>query len=389
MSQMFSPFFLLLFYQALQKRQLHLFLLRNRQQDIFSGKQKKCAYCIAVSTPCNFRGVMPPSRWNHPDIPKERKQEIPRRSFFWRCTYNATEKNRIFAQLKMEEAMFKRKIRNWHIPRNGEITEFDKKILAFQNKGELVPTRELVKTPEQIEGIRRSGVVNTGVLDLIQKEIHVGMSTLEIDQMVYDYTVAHGAIPAPLGYEGFPKSVCTSINEVVCHGIPSADEILEEGDIINVDISTILDGYYSDASRMFTIGKTSPEKEALVRVAKECLEIGAAAAKPWGFVGDIGKAIEKHARKNGFSVVRDLCGHGVGLEFHEDPEVDHYNTHRHGMLLVPGMVFTIEPMINMGDWNVFIDEEDGWTVVTEDELPSAQWEHTFLMTENGLEILSE
>ena len=161
--------------------------------------------------------------------------------------------------------MFKRKIRNWHIPRNGEITEFDKKILAFQNKGELVPTRELVKTPEQIEGIRRSGVVNTGVLDLIQKEIHVGMSTLEIDQMVYDYTVAHGAIPAPLGYEGFPKSVCTSINEVVCHGIPSADEILEEGDIINVDVSTILDGYYSDASRMFTIGKTSPEKEALVR----------------------------------------------------------------------------------------------------------------------------
>ena len=289
----------------------------------------------------------------------------------------------------MEEAMFKRKIRNWRIPRNGEITEFDKKILAFQNKGELVPTRELVKTPEQIEGIRRSGVINTGVLDLIQKEIHVGMSTLEIDQMVYDYTVAHGAIPAPLGYEGFPKSVCTSINEVVCHGIPSADEILEEGDIINVDVSTILDGYYSDASRMFTIGKTSPEKEALVRVAKECLEIGAAAAKPWGFVGDIGKAIEKHARKSGFSVVRDLCGHGVGLEFHEDPEVDHYNTHRHGMLLVPGMVFTIEPMINMGDWNVFIDEEDGWTVVTEDELPSAQWEHTFLMTENGLEILSE
>jgi methionyl aminopeptidase len=332
---------------------------------------------------------MPPSRWNHPDILKERKQEIPRRSFFGVALTMQPKKNRIFAQLKMEEAMFKRKIRNWRIPRNGEITEFDKKILAFQNKGELVPTRELVKTPEQIEGIRRSGVVNTGVLDLIQKEIHVGMSTLEIDQMVYDYTVAHGAIPAPLGYEGFPKSVCTSINEVVCHGIPSADEILEEGDIINVDVSTILDGYYSDASRMFTIGKTSPEKEALVRVAKECLEIGAAAAKPWGFVGDIGKAIEKHARKNGFSVVRDLCGHGVGLEFHEDPEVDHYNTHRHGMLLVPGMVFTIEPMINMGDWNVFIDEEDGWTVVTEDELPSAQWEHTFLMTENGLEILSE
>lgn len=389
MFQMFLPFFLSLFYQALQKRHLHLLLSRNRQQEFLAANRKKCAYCVAVSTPCNFRGIMPPSRWNHPDIPKERKQEIPRRSFFGVALTMQPKKNRIFAQLKMEEAMFKRKIRNWHIPRNGEITEFDKKILAFQNKGELVPTRELVKTPEQIEGIRRSGVVNTGVLDLIQKEIHVGMSTLEIDQMVYDYTVAHGAIPAPLGYEGFPKSVCTSINEVVCHGIPSADEILEEGDIINVDVSTILDGYYSDASRMFTIGKTSPEKEALVRVAKECLEIGATAAKPWGFVGDIGKAIEKHARKNGFSVVRDLCGHGVGLEFHEDPEVDHYNTHRHGMLLVPGMVFTIEPMINMGSYEVFIDEADGWTVCTDDGLPSAQWESMILITEDGNEILTQ
>ena len=139
---------------------------------------------------------------------------------------------------------------------------------------------------------------------------------------------------------------------------------------------------------MFIIGKTTPEKEKLVRITKECLDLGAEAAKPWGFVGEIGKAIEKHAKKNGFSVVRDLCGHGVGLEFHEEPEVDHYNTHHHGMLLVPGMVFTIEPMINMGDWHVFIDEEDGWTVVSEDELPSAQWEHTFLMTENGLEILT-
>ena len=389
MSQMFSPFFLSHFYQALQKRQLHLFLLRNRQQFFFSGKQEKMRILRCCIHALQFSRHHAPVTLESPRHPQREKTRNSEKVIFWRCTYNATEKNRIFAQLKMEEAMFKRKIRNWRIPRNGEITEFDKKILAFQNKGELVPTRELVKTPEQIEGIRRSGVVNTGVLDLIQKEIHVGMSTLEIDQMVYDYTVAHGAIPAPLGYEGFPKSVCTSINEVVCHGIPSADEILEEGDIINVDVSTILDGYYSDASRMFTIGKTSPEKEALVRVAKECLEIGAAAAKPWGFVGDIGKAIEKHARKNGFSVVRDLCGHGVGLEFPEDPEVDHYNTHRHGMLLVPGMVFTIEPMINMGDWNVFNDEEDGWTVVTEDELPSAQWEHTFLMTENGLEILSE
>ncbi|MDD5780191.1 MAG: type I methionyl aminopeptidase [Bacteroidales bacterium] len=284
--------------------------------------------------------------------------------------------------------MVKKITRNWFVPKGSELTEFDKKILSFQNRGEIVPRPNLIKTPEQIEGIRRSGVVNTGVLDLVEGKIRPGMSTAEIDRLVYDYTTAHGAVPAPLNYEGFPKSVCTSVNEVVCHGIPSEDEILEEGDIVNVDVSTILDGYYSDASRMFIVGQTSPEKEKLVRVAKECLDVGREAARPWGFVGDIGKAIARHAHKNGFSVVRDLCGHGVGLEFHEDPEVDHYNTHRHGMLLVPGMVFTIEPMINMGTWEVFIDEEDGWTVVTEDELPSAQWEHTFVMTEDGLEVLT-
>ena len=277
---------------------------------------------------------------------------------------------------------------NWKVPKGAELTELDKKVLYFQNKGHLVPSRKLIKTPEQIEGIRRSGVINTAVLDLVASEIKAGMSTAEIDKMVYDFTVSHGAIPAPLNYEGFPKSVCTSINEVVCHGIPSEDEILEEGDIINVDVSTILDGYYSDASRMFIIGKTTPEKEKLVRVAKECLDIGMQAATPFGFVGDIGNAIEKHAKKNGFSVVRDLCGHGVGLEFHEEPDVEHFGRKGTGMLLVPGMVFTIEPMINMGTYRVFVDEEDDWTVVTEDELPSAQWEHTFLMTENGLEILT-
>lgn len=283
--------------------------------------------------------------------------------------------------------MIRNKI-NWRVPKGAELTELDKKVLYFQNKGHLVPSRKLIKTPEQIEGIRRSGLINTAVLDLVASEIKAGMSTAEIDKMVYDFTVSHGAIPAPLNYEGFPKSVCTSINEVVCHGIPSEDEILEEGDIINVDVSTILDGYYSDASRMFIIGKTSPEKEKLVRVAKECLEIGMQAATPFGFVGDIGNAIEKHAKKNGFSVVRDLCGHGVGLEFHEEPDVEHFGKKGTGMLLVPGMVFTIEPMINMGTYKVFVDEEDDWTVVTEDELPSAQWEHTFLMTENGLEILT-
>ena len=282
-----------------------------------------------------------------------------------------------------------KKKNNWYVPQGQPFTELDKKVLAFQNRGCLVPTRRLVKTTEQIEGIRRSGVVNTGVLDAVAEMIKPGISTADIDRVVYDYTTAHGAIPAPLNYEGFPKSVCTSINEVVCHGIPSDDEILEEGDIVNGDVSTILDGYYSDASRVLVVGgETSPEKQKLVDVARECLEIGAEAAKPWGFVGDIGKAIARHAHRNGFSVVRALCGHGVGLEFHEEPEVDHYDTRRKGMLLVPGMVFTIEPMINMGTYEVFIDEEDGWTVVTEDELPSAQWEHTFVMTEHGLEILT-
>jgi methionyl aminopeptidase len=282
----------------------------------------------------------------------------------------------------------KRKKINWRVPQGQELTDLDKKVLYYQSRGYLVPSRELIKTPEQIEGIRLSGIINTGVLDLVEQEIHAGMSTAAIDKLVYEYTCDHGAIPACLGYEGFPKSCCTSINEVVCHGIPNEAEILEEGDIINVDCTTILNGYYADASRMFIIGKTTPVKEKLVRVAKECLEIGMQTAQPYTFVGDLGNAIDKHARKNGFSVVRDLCGHGVGLEFHEEPDVEHYGKKGTGMLLVPGMVFTIEPMINQGTWEVFIDEEDGWTVVTEDELPSAQWEHTFVMTEHGLEILT-
>lgn len=282
-----------------------------------------------------------------------------------------------------------RRRNNWRLIKGQPLTELDKKILYLQNKGHLVPSRELIKTEEQIEGIRRSGVVNSGILDLVGKEIKAGMSTAAIDKLVYDYTTDHGAIPAPLNFEGFPKSVCTSINEVVCHGIPSEKEILREGDIINVDVSTILDGYYSDASRMYMIGKVSPAKEKLVRVAKECLEIGMKAARPFGYVGDIGNAVQKHAEKNGFSVVRDLCGHGVGLEFHEEPEVAHFGKKGTGMLLVPGMVFTIEPMINMGTYRVYIDEEDGWTVITDDELPSAQWEHTFVMREDGLEILSD
>ena len=269
-------------------------------------------------------------------------------------------------------------------------TEMDRKIMAFENRGKEVPTRNLILNEEQIEGIRRSGVVNTGVLDEVAKQIHAGMNTQEIDDICRAYCESHGAIPACLGYEGYPKSVCTSINEVVCHGIPKEDDVLEEGDIINVDFTTILDGYYADASRMFIIGKTTPEKEQLVRVAKECLEIGMEAAKPYCFVGDIGNAIQKHAHKYPYGVVRDLCGHGVGLKFHEEPEVVHYGRKGTGMLLVPGMVFTIEPMINMGTWEVFIDADDpyGWEVISADELPSAQWEHTLLMTEHGVEVLT-
>ena len=281
------------------------------------------------------------------------------------------------------------KRRRWTIIKDQPVTEMDRIIMNWENRGRLVPTRNLIKTPEQIEGIRESGKINTAVLDLVAENIHEGMSTEEIDKLCYDYTIEHGAVPACLNYEGFPKSVCVSINEEVCHGIPSPDVILEEGDIVNVDYTTIKDGYFADASRMFIIGKTTPEKEQLVRVAKECLEIGMeAAAKPYCFVGDIGNAIQNHAHKFGYGVVRDLCGHGVGLKFHEEPEVCHYGRKGDGMLIVPGMVFTIEPMINMGTWKVFVDADNKWTVVSDDYKPSAQWEHTFLMTDHGLEILT-
>ena len=279
----------------------------------------------------------------------------------------------------------------WSIIPGQELTEMDKQVLYWQNRSKNVPSRDLIKTPEQIEGIRRAGVVNTGVLDAVAAAIRPGMSTQEIDDICMAYCKEHNAVPACLGYEGFPKSVCVSVNECVCHGIPKPNQILHEGDIANVDFTTILDGYYADASRMFIVGgKTSPECEQLVRVAKECLEIGMEAAKPYCFVGDIGNAIQKHAHKYHYGVVRDLCGHGVGLQFHEDPDIPHYGKKGAGMLLVPGMVFTIEPMINMGTYKVFIDADDpfGWEVISEDELPSAQWEHTLLMTETGLEVLS-
>lgn len=286
----------------------------------------------------------------------------------------------------------KKKIKQrWFVPAGLEPTEMDQKIMEWQEKGKIVPTRDLIKTHEQIEGIRQAGVLNTAVLDLVAEKIHEGMSTLEIDQLVYDFTTKHGGVPAPLHYEGFPNSCCTSINDVVCHGIPSADDILIEGDIINVDCTTILNGYYADASRMFVIGKTTPERQRLVDVAWDCLKAGEKVCQqPYIFVGDIGNAVAKLAHANGYTVVRDLCGHGVGVEFHEEPDVVHYGRKGTGMLLVPGMTFTIEPMINEGDWEVCGDAEDPteWIVLTEDGTDSAQWEHTYLMTENGVEILT-
>ncbi len=266
--------------------------------------------------------------------------------------------------------------------------EVEKRIQQYRKQGMKLPFRKALRTPEQLEGIRASAQINTAVLDYVAENIREGMSTDEIDRMVFNFTTAHGAIPAPLHYEGFPKSVCVSINEVVCHGIPSKTEFLRSGDIVNVDVSTIYKGYYSDASRMFMIGEVSPEKQRLVQVTKECLEIGIAAAQPWARLGDIGAAIQEHAEKNGYSVVRDLAGHGVGVEFHEEPDVEHFGRRGTGMMIVPGMTFTIEPMINMGGFEVFVDEADDWTVVTDDGLPSAQWEHMILITETGNEILT-
>lgn len=262
------------------------------------------------------------------------------------------------------------------------------KVKEYKAKGHRVPTRKMIKSSRQIEGIRKSAVINTAVLDLVAANIREGMSTEEINTLVYNYTVAHGAVPAPLNYEGFPKSVCTSVNDEVCHGIPAKDVILRNGDIVNVDVSTILDGYFSDASRMFMIGEVKPEIQKLVKVARECLNLGLKAARPWGFLGDVGAAVQEHAEKNGYSVVREFGGHGVGVKFHEDPFVSHTGHRGTGMLLVPGMIFTIEPMINMGSRKIFIDADNDWTVLTDDGMPSAQWEYTVLITETGSEIIT-
>ncbi|MDE6475650.1 MAG: methionyl aminopeptidase [Erysipelotrichaceae bacterium] len=265
---------------------------------------------------------------------------------------------------------------------------FDKKWDALVKQGKTLPNRSLIKNKQDIIGVKKSAAINNGVLDHVAKHIKAGMSTGDIDRLVYDYTVSRGGIPAPLNYGGFPKSVCTSINNEVCHGIPDDKRILKEGDIVNVDVSTIFHGYYSDASRMFCIGEVSDEAKRLVQVTKECMEIGIQAIRPWGHIGDIGAAIMAHAHKHGYSVVRSFAGHGIGKEFHEDPIVAHVGIKDTGMLLVPGMMITVEPMINAGGYEVVIDEENGWTSYTADDSLSAQWENMILITENGVEILS-
>ena len=265
----------------------------------------------------------------------------------------------------------------------------EERIAYHEEKGEIVPTRDILKTIPQIEGIKKSARLNTAVLDHVAEHIHAGMSTEEIDRLVYDFTVSHGGIPAPLHYQGFPKSVCTSINNEVCHGIPDESIILEEGDIINVDVSTILDGYFSDASRMFMLGNVSERARKLVEVTKECVELGLAQAKPWNHLGDIADAINTYAKANGYSVVEDIGGHGIGLEFHEDPWVSYVTPKGSEMLLVPGMIFTIEPMINEGSPDFFVDEENEWTVYTEDDGLSAQVEYMVLITEDGAEVLTK
>ncbi len=249
------------------------------------------------------------------------------------------------------------------------------------------PSGVIIKTDEQIEGIRRSSRLTHDILDMLEERIVAGVTTGDIDRWVHTYTLAHGAIPAPLNYKGFPKSVCTTLNNQVCHGIPDGTA-LKDGDIINIDVTSILNGYYGDASRMFLIGEVSEEARRLVQVTRECLYLGIEQVRPGHTLGDIGHAIQRHAERHGYSVVRDYIGHGTGLQFHEPPEVRHFGEPGAGELLTPNMVFTIEPMINAGDYKVKV-LKDGWTVVTADGSLSAQWEHTMRVTDDGVEVLTE
>ena len=263
----------------------------------------------------------------------------------------------------------------------------DERLQELYNDGHEVLVRSLLKTPKDVDGIKYSAEVNKGALDYVAERIAPGVTTAQIDKWVYDYTVAHDAIPAPLNYEGFPKSVCTSVNDVVCHGIPSDDEVLKDGDIVNVDCSTIRNGYFSDSSRMFMIGDVSPERKRLVEVTRESIQRGLAAVKPWGYLGDMAHAVQSYVEENGFSVVREFGGHGIGLEFHEDPFVGFVGEPGTGVVLAPGMCFTIEPMVNAGGCEIDMSDPNGWTVRTKDGSDSAQWEVQLVVTDTGYELL--
>lgn len=266
--------------------------------------------------------------------------------------------------------------------------DFDEKIEEFEGAGHIVPSHEILKNAEQIEKIKESAKINIAVLDYVAEHIKAGISTAEIDKWVYDITTKMGGVPAPLNFEGFPKSVCTSINNEVCHGIPSEDVIIKDGDIINVDVSTNLNVYFSDSSRMFCIGNVSEENRKLVEETKNAVYEGLKQVKPWGFLGDMGQAVNDYVKSKGYSVVREVGGHGIGLEFHEDPWVSYISKKGTEMLMVPGMIFTIEPMVNAGKPDIFVDEDNGWTIYTEDNSMSAQWEIQVLVTEDGYEIIA-
>ncbi len=244
-----------------------------------------------------------------------------------------------------------------------------------------------IKTPEEIRKMRVAGRLAAEVLEMITPYVKAGVSTDELNQICHDFIVnEQKAIPAPLNYHGFPKSICTSINHVVCHGIPS-DKRLKDGDIINIDITVLKDGYHGDTSKMFLIGNPTVLAQRLCRLAQECLYLGIRMVKPGIHLGDIGSAIQQHAEAQRFSVVREYCGHGIGREFHEDPQVLHYGVPDTGEVLKAGMTFTIEPMINAGKREVTLLPDD-WTVITKDRKLSAQWEHTILVTDDGYEVLT-
>jgi methionyl aminopeptidase len=244
----------------------------------------------------------------------------------------------------------------------------------------------VLKTPEQLAGIRAACQLTKEVLDHVERQIRAGVTTDQINDWVHTYTLAHGGTPATLHYRGFPKSTCTSINDVICHGIPDAT-VLKAGDIINVDVTTKLNGYFGDASRMFCLGQVSPLAARLVQVARECLALGLEQVRPGRTLGDLGWHIQRHAEAAGFSVVRAFTGHGIGLRFHEPPEVLHVGEPGQGPVLQPGMVFTIEPMINAGGYECRV-LKDGWTAVTKDGSLSAQWEHTVCCTAAGVDVLT-